>query len=195
MKFHAGLANSGIIPSEFRFLNTGLPYRVGFDPQSSSGYYNQFLHILDGNPAGGTPLCKHIYEIIAAIRHQENYLRANNQKAVVIIATDGQPTDGDIVNALNGLKSLPAWVILRLCTNDETVVEYWNGVENNLELSMDVLDDYLSEGVEVAKANSWLTYGEPIHRMREFGIGLVEFDKLDETLLSADELLKLCKLM
>ena len=150
---------------------------------------------MDGNPAGGTPLCKHIHEITAAIRHQENYLRANNQKAVVIIATDGQPTDGDIVQALNGLKSLPAWVILRLCTNDEAVVEYWNGVENNLELSMDVLDDYLSEGIEVAKVNSWLTYGEPIHRMREFGISLVEFDKLDENLVSGEELLKICRLM
>ena len=39
------------------------------------------------------------------------------------------------------LKDLPVWVVVRLCTNDDKIVDYWNRVDEELELSMDVLDD------------------------------------------------------
>ena len=43
--------------------------------------------------------------------------------------------------AMRPLKDLPVWVVVRLCTNDEKIVDYWNRVDEELELSMDVLDD------------------------------------------------------
>ena len=43
-------------------------------------------------------------------------------------------------------------------------------MDSQLEVNMDVLDDFAAEGAEVQTANSWLTYGEPLHRLREFGI-------------------------
>jgi len=67
----------------------------------------------------GTPLCHHIREIIEEIRSIEDSLRRNNQMACVIIATDGESTDGDVAEALKPLEHLPCFVVVRLCTHDE----------------------------------------------------------------------------
>jgi len=49
-------------------------------------------------------------------------------------------------------------------------------------------DDFAAEGEEVRECNKWLTYGLPLHRMREMGFHHRIFDLLDERKLSKDEL-------
>lgn len=148
-----------------------------------------------GSPCGGTPLCAHITEIAESIRQVEGQLRASGQKACVIIATDGEASDGDVTEALRPLKALPCWVILRLCTGEDRIVDYWNAIDHDLELNMDVLDDLVGEAKEIARRNPWLSYAEPLHRMREFGVSLKEIDLLDESLLSKEYMMKICRLM
>ena len=76
-------------------------------------------------PSGATPLCKHINEIAAQVRSMEPALKANGHKAAIIICTDGESSDGDVAAALNQLHDLPVWVVIRLCTDEEKVVNYW----------------------------------------------------------------------
>lgn len=69
----------------------------------------------------GTPLCRHIREVIQEIKLIEPTLRANGQKACIIIATDGESSDGNIAEAMKPLEQLPVWVVIRLCTSDDKV--------------------------------------------------------------------------
>ena len=93
------------------------------------------------------------------------------------------------------LETLPVWVVVRLCTDEDTIVKYWNGIDQGLELDMDVLDDWRSEAKEVMSYNTWLTNSEPLHRLREFGKPVKEFDVLDERELSMDEMRAMCAFM
>ena len=86
------------------------------------------------------------------------------------------------------LKNLPVWVVIRLCTDDDKIVNYWNNIDSQLELEMDILDDLCGEAEEIATMNPWLTYGEPMHRLREFGISVKEIDLLDESKLNMDQI-------
>jgi hypothetical protein len=40
-------------------------------------------------------------------------------------------------------------VILRLCTSEEKVVTYWNNIDQQLELDIDVLDDQYGDAKQV----------------------------------------------
>lgn len=187
------LSQAAQAPSEFRLLNGADPLRVGCNEDQLS--LTHLLQMLDGSPAGGTPLCSHIRDIADSIRSVEADLRATGQRVCVIIATDGEASDGDIREALRPLKALPCWVILRLCTGEQRILDYWNAIDQELELNMDVLDDLVGEAKEVVRCNPWLSYAEPLHRLREFGVSLKEMDLLGESLLSKEHLKKICRLM
>ena len=47
------------------------------------------------------------------------------------------------------LELLPVWVVIRLCTDEDKMVNYWNGIDNEIELNMDVIDDPRGEAGEI----------------------------------------------
>jgi hypothetical protein len=49
--------------------------------------------------------------------------------------------------------------------------------------------------VLVIRMNSWLTYGEPLHRLREFGITVKELDLIDEAVLTMEQMKAFCAFM
>ncbi len=105
--------------------------------------YEFFSTVMEDDPAGQTPICAHISDIVTILKSIEGDLRSNNQRAAVIIATDGEATDGNITEALRPLEKLPVWLVIRLCTDEKKVVNYWNQIDKQLEVEVDVIDDFV----------------------------------------------------
>ena len=62
----------------------------------------------------------------------EPWLRSTGQKVSLTIATDGESSDGDIAAAMRPLQRLPVNVVIRLCTDQDSIVEYWNNIDKVL---------------------------------------------------------------
>lgn len=130
---------------------------------------------------GGTPLC-------GALRHVQE-LAAQASKAVVIIYTDGQPSDSD-PDLGDGIKTFfrilkyerapHVSTIVIACTDDDDDLEYLNGWDRGLP-RLDVLDDEKSERQEVMRKRPRDRYTSDDHRIRCIVGPLDEYlDRLDE---------------
>lgn len=147
------------------------------------------------HPSGATPLTTHLQRMYESLLHVES-------KIVLVLATDGKPTDSfgyssptvdrEFEASLRKVQS-KAWVVIRLCTDDEHVLNYYQKFDDQEEFDLEVLDDYLDEAKEVYSYNPWLTYSLSLHRCREMGMschGTFRFlDWLDERQLSREETL------
>ena len=79
-------------------------------------------------------------------------LRANNQRVAVVIATDGESSDGDIAAAMAPLQQLPVHVVIRLCTDQDSIVDYWNNIDKSLGISMliAIYHDFYRDAIDAA---------------------------------------------
>merc|ERR1711871_845504 len=108
-------------------------------------------------------------------------MREAGKKAVVTIATDGLPDDSHSFRSrLSELQRLPVWLVVRLCTSEESVVEYYNDLDKQLEAPVEVIDDLVSEATEIHRTNPWITYAPPLQLARTLGLHDRYFDLLDE---------------
>lgn len=64
-----------------------------------------------------------------------------------------------------------------------------------VELDLDILEDIVEEAEEINRFNPWLNYGEPLHRLREFGVTLKELDLLDEAALAPEHVSAVIRIM
>lgn len=111
MSFLAELSEALQVPSEFRLLNGAEPIIVGLN--DDQGESLKFLReVMAESPAGPTPLCMHIEAVVQSIQSVERELRANGQKAVVVIATDGESSDGNVAEALRPLTNVKFFILL-----------------------------------------------------------------------------------
>lgn len=188
MKWHVDAVCASNLPSEFRFLNGAEAIRLGGDYDRDGVGHATIEAVFNEGPRGTTPLCHHVKKVIEDVKIRERELRSKRQLAVVMIATDGMSSDGDLVMAMKPLEQLPVWVVVKLCTDDDDVVQFWNEIDAQLELDIEVLDDFKSEAAEIAEHNSFITYGLPLHLMREHGLVKKEFDLLDEAPLTPEQM-------
>lgn len=211
--YHIQMAALLEAPTTFRMLNRP---RAGAgnqmfsvaeaDVQSIPAEAQEAMSIVrKTKPGGVTPLNGHIRSIYEAVFAMAPQLQAEGKRVAIIIATDGLPTDEQglssdyirqqFVSSLRLLEGLPVWVVIRLCTDEEDVVEFYNDLDEQLELSLEVLDDFCGEAEEVHEHNPWLNYCLPLHRLREMGYHDRVFDMLDERALTKSELREFCSLL
>lgn len=189
--WHAEMSSRLHVPTEFRLLNppgAGAAQIITVGEGKLSEEVAAIQKCMGSGPTGRTPLCSQINQVVQKIRAQAPQLRAEGKKALLVLASDGASTDGDVASALRPLHDLPCWVVIRLCTDDDSVVNYWNEIDEELELDMDVLDDLCGEAAEVTAVNPWLVYGVNLHKLREFGTTTKCFDLLDERPFKPNEI-------
>jgi len=215
MNYHIQLAGLIRAPSTFRFLNDPGrhcgPQRFEVATNNNEPYVNDggiqnALKIMQKvGPNGCTPLTMHILDIQREVSLMADELRRAGQRVAIIIATDGLPTDecgrnstalqNEFVNSLRQMEGLPVWIVIRLCTDEDRIVHFYNKLDSVLEISIEVLDDFVCEAKEVYQYNPWLNYALPIHRMREMGYHDRIFDMLDERKFTISEVREFCLLL
>jgi len=198
---HIKLASIIKAPTSFRLLNdpgarVG-PQRFGICERGDDPHIiNEEVQIATDitskvQPQGSTPLTKHIHDIYNEVCANRAYLESTGKYISIVLATDGLPTDihgeetaaeqANLIASLKQFENLPVWIMIRLCTDDKLVVQFYNDIDAQLEMPIEVLDDFVSEATEVNAFNPWLNYALPLHQCREMGMATIRsFDFLDE---------------
>ena len=151
LEYHIQLAGLLEATTIFRFLND--PGRSAGPQEFSVGDCTATTTIEEqmeaalavvrkASPRGVTPLTAHLQDIKGQIMTMEADLRERGQEAVVVLATDGLPSNAygesteavlrEFLYALKEIQSLPVWVVIRLCTDDEKVVSYYNSLDSEV---------------------------------------------------------------
>jgi hypothetical protein len=204
------------VPCEFHVLNP-----IGDPNQEGTGFVvtsadrgpaePQLAMLTDflkrNGPKGVTPLANRLGDIRQRIERERMELLQQGQRVVLIIATDGMPTSAyagqstardreDLVQALRRLSALDVHLVLRLCTDDDAVVDFYGDVDKEIELSLEVLDDLSAEATELKnQGNKFLTYSPLLHRIRESGTFFKVLDIVDERQLTNGEIYLLAQLL
>ncbi|KAL7528399.1 hypothetical protein ACHAXR_002426 [Thalassiosira sp. AJA248-18] len=210
VKYHAQMASVLDCPTIFQLLNDpGLrttPQKFSVCEHGEAYASTEVAKAIDImrkiSPSGVTPLTQHIWDVQEQITDMAADLRRSGKIVALILATDGLPTDeqgyggeeitNEFIRALRALEGLPVWTVIRLCTDEEAVKDFYNSLDSQLEISIEVLDDYMGEAKEVKKHNPWITYALPLHRCRELGYHDRLFDLIDERPLTAGEARSFC---
>lgn len=203
--FHTDLTARFMLPTRFSLLNApqqGLPQYFSL---AQSGNLMEEVKIIQNVltnviPNGPTPITSQLQILHAYILSIAPQLTARRHIVPIVITTQGLPTNttgetstlviNEFYQMLHSFESLPVSIVLRLCTDDEKAIDFYNSVDKRLKL--DVLDDFYGEALEAYLRNPWLTYGIVLHRYREMGFRVRALDILDERKLTNEELREFC---
>ena len=198
MSFHAEFAELTGIPADFYFLHKSeTPISISGNTPARKLAIDELRRGFSADVKDfgeDVPLCAKVREVVKQIEEYKPNIRGG-QKIVLFIATQGLPSDGDIKEALQPLNGSPVHLVVRLCSDDAELRSAWKKAQEALRFKIDIVG---GRSVKlIAPENKWLSYGEPLRQLREMGgsLGDVPFIKIDQELLSAAEMKRLCEKM
>lgn len=188
-EFQGELAEAMRQPATFHFLNKPSVITIG----QGTCNLRELKNALDASPSGGTPLCSVMRSVISRIQSVKEQLLLQNQRAILVIMTDGESSDGDLLAAMRPLTTLPVFILLRLYTTEKKVVDYWAAIDEQIKLC--IVYDVAEEAKEFALHNDWLTYSPQLHQFREWGVRFCEFDDAKIMKLLPDQVHSICNML
>lgn len=146
-------------------------------------------------PSYTTPLSGHMWALYDQVSALCSSLLPG-QRVAIIIASDGVPSNPQsFLDAMEALQTLPVYLIVRLCTNDEASMHFWNTLDLDLGIPVEILDDFEEENRIAYAMNPWCNYCVGVQRAREWGFRSILFEKLRERPLTHSELHDYCALI
>jgi hypothetical protein len=138
---------------------------------------------LVNKPAGFTPIARVLHTVLS----ENNSMVLAERKLLIVIVTDGEPTDDygnvDINSFKNVLLSRGRNVYTTIvsCTDEDNVMGYLNNWDRTIP-NLDVVDDFRNEKAEIQRAKGPrypFSYGDYVVKCL-IGSMDAEFDNLDE---------------
>ncbi|CAF4591406.1 unnamed protein product, partial [Didymodactylos carnosus] len=127
-------------------------YFLNREPQFHVKSSSELIPTFAVPPAGGTPLARCLRQVLQAKRAE-----IQERKLLILIATDGIPTDDSGRNDIRSLEQVlkhernpidRILVTFIACTDDDESIDYLNKWDENIP-KLDVCDDYRSEKLEI----------------------------------------------
>ncbi|CAF4037895.1 unnamed protein product [Rotaria sordida] len=159
-------------------------------PMRNVKHAEQLIPVFAIPPAGPTPIVRVLRQIL-----QEKQLEVQERKLLILIATDGIPTDNSgaqdiktfervLRHERNPINRIP--VVIIACTDNTECIGYLNNWDKKIP-KMDVADDYRSEREEIRKVqgkNFPFSFGDYVVKIL---MGPIDnwFDPLDERRVTA----------
>lgn len=179
------------------FAKIALEIASIFDPNGSDVYFlnrkpspltqitdfNQIARSFEAKPNGYTPMVSCLESVLANNSDQQ----LNEKKLLIIIATDGEPTDDvgrpNVKSFKRTLKSRSnkCFTTIVACTDDDDSIGYLNRWDRSIK-NLDVVDDFRNERKEIKKikGNSFpFSFGDYVVKSLVGSID-PELDQMDE---------------
>ena len=167
------------------FSQCGIPAKFinfnGLSTDTSINYEQVPFNKIVETPSGGTPL----KSILTGLYNEIAHIPGNKK---LVLVTDGESTDGDITEIIKQIQHYNTSITIRLCTDQRVIVDYWNNIDKDLEIRLDIIDSYPDEIEEVNVYNKRLNYTKEFHSIREYGVLDHRLDHVDENALSPDDI-------
>jgi hypothetical protein len=164
--------------------------------------------LANNGPRGVTPITERLEDIHRRVQSEVSTLAQAQQMISLTVVTDGLPTSPScgqsspadrkvMIETLRTLcTTLPIQLVIRLCTDEESTIGFYNNIDAEVELPLDILDDMNGEAQEVAnQGNGWFAYTPELHRIREAGSLCKILDDIDERPLNETEVRHLAELL